>query len=280
MRIHLTTFATNRFRHRQILLGWSALANGVVDNVAHWTPRSLLAAGFESRCPEIKLTERGAGFYAWKPFIIQKKLQEIPKGDIVFYCDVGRSFPYKLLSGSLQVFFDWMNAQQQPFMPGVKIPWNGPMSQWTKRHAFIDLGIDSPRVHSESPIQASFSIWSHTRESLDIVGEWMNLSAQRQLISDDPSVLGSPELPDFCEHRWDQALLSLVCLLRELKCLDIGREAPKIDSKHPSEVAGLLGNNSIDSNLLGKSVEMSSNIIETFERILRRRFKFGKLNLI
>lgn len=58
-------------------------------------------AGFEGRCKDIKLSERGSGFWAWKPFIIDAKLREVPDGDLVFYCDVGRLHPFKLLDQPL-----------------------------------------------------------------------------------------------------------------------------------------------------------------------------------
>jgi len=276
MRIHLVIFGTPRFRHRQFLLAWSALANKVVDAVTYWTPKELLAAGFQNRCPTIRLSERGSGFYAWKPFIIQKKLEETPEGDIVFYCDVGRTFPYKLLSGSLQVFLDWMKTHKQSVMPGIKIPWGGPMSMWTKRDAFVSMSMDSPQVHSSSPIQASFSIWINSPVSRDIINEWMALSADRQMISDDPSKLGFPDLPDFYEHRHDQSLLSLVCLKRGLQGIDVGANLPSVDSKHPSEVAKFLNDKRIKLSLNGKLVERLASVIERAERVARKWIKFNE----
>jgi hypothetical protein len=276
MHTHLVTFATPRFRHRQLFLGWSALANKVVDSVTHWTPDKLLAAGFENRCPTIRLTERGSGFYAWKPFIIQKKLEVAPEGDIVFYCDVGRTFPYKLLSSSLQVFLDWMKTHKQSIMPGIQIPWGGPMSMWTKRDAFVVTSLDTPSIHASAPIQASFSIWINGLDSKEIVADWMSLSAQRQMISDDPSVLGLPELSGYKEHRHDQSILSLVCLKRGLQGIDLAPNLPSVDPKHPTEVARFLSGKRIEPALEGKLVERLSRLIEKSEWFARKWIKFNK----
>ena len=276
MPIHLVTFASPRFRHRQLFLGWSALAYGVANSVTHWTPNKLLAAGFENRCPTIRLSERGSGFYAWKPFIIQKKLEEMPEGDIIFYCDVGRTFPYKLLSGSLQFFLDWMKTHKQSVMPGIKIPWGGPMSMWTKRDAFVSMAMDTPEVYSSSPIQASFSIWVNNPESRGIVSEWMVISGNRQMISDDPSKLGFPELPDFYEHRHDQSLLSLVCLKRRIEGMDVGCDMPSVDAKHPSEVARLLSGKTAESTAQGRLVAGLASVVERLEWTARKRIKFNE----
>jgi len=234
-----------------------------------------MATGFQARCPSIKLNERGCGFYSWKPFIIQKKLEETLEGEIVFYCDVGRTFPYKLLSSSLNVFLNWMQDNQQSIMPGVQIPWNGPMSMWTKRDAFELMSMDSPQVHSSAPIQASFSIWISNPNSKDIVNEWMNFSADRKMISDDPSKLGLTELPDFHEHRWDQSLLSLLCFKKKLKGLEVGLHPPDIDLKNPSEVATFLSGYTSEPTSSGKLVAQFSSGIEKLEKIARKHIKFN-----
>lgn len=276
MRIHLVTFATPRFRHRQLFLGWSALANKVVDSVTNWTPKKLMAAGFENRCPTIRLSERGSGFYTWKPFIIQKKLEETTEGDIVFYCDVGRTFPYKLLRGSPKVFLDWMKTHKQSVMPGIKIPWGGPMSMWTKRDAFVSMSMDTPSIHATAPIQASFCIWINGLDSKEIVAEWMNLSAQRQLISDDPCVMGLPELSAYKEHRHDQSLLSLVCLKRRIDGMDIGRDMPSVDAKNPSDVANLLSGKTGDFTAQGRLVAVLASVVERIEWSVRKWIKFNE----
>lgn len=209
MRIHLITYATPRFRLRQHVLGWSARLNHVVDTVTSWTPTMLRAAGFEDRIKDIRLDERGSGFWAWKPFIIEAKLREVPDGDLVFYCDVGRLYPFKLLDQSIVSYLRWMEAVAQDLLPGVQIPWSGDVSVWTKREALVMTGMDRPEIHTASPVQASFSIWRVGSKSRDFVGQWLDLCAQRALISDDPNQLEYPELPSFRAHRHDQALLTL-----------------------------------------------------------------------
>jgi hypothetical protein len=161
-------------------------------------------------------------------------------------------------------------------MPGVQIPWNGPMSIWTKRDAFVATSLDTPSIHAAAPIQASFSIWINNPESRDIINEWMALSADRQMISDDPSKLGFPELPDFYEHRHDQSLLSLVCLKRGLLSIDLGSNLPNVDSKHPSEVAKFLRGKRNKTSLKGQLIEQFARVIERLEWLTRKWVKFNE----
>jgi hypothetical protein len=107
-KIHLVSYATPQYRHWQIILGLSARLNGVVDAVDSWSLGKLKKVGFEKIIPEIRLNERGSGFWSWKPFIIQKRLNEIPDGDVVLYCDVGRIYPFKLLDRSIAPCLRWM----------------------------------------------------------------------------------------------------------------------------------------------------------------------------
>jgi hypothetical protein len=275
--IHLVTYATPRFRLRQMILGTSGKVNGVVDRVTSWSPEKLLKAGFEERCKGIKLSERGSGFWAWKPFVIDAKLREVPDGDLVFYCDVGRTYPFKQLTGSIVPFLEWMAIHGQTMLPGLSIPWKGPMSMWTKRDAFHFTGMDSPEIHRAIPLQASFSFWTASDVTRAFVAEWMDLASRRALISDDPSSCGIPELPDFHDHRHDQSLLTLCCLKHGLKGLDLGNQMPSFDTQHPSEIARWINGGKLSQiPLAGRMLKVAAWPLETLEARLRRNVSFGQ----
>ncbi len=240
MRIHLVTYATPRFLHRQWILGVSATAHRVVDTVTCWTPARLKQSGFGRVAPDIRLDERGSGFWSWKPYIIHKKLSDVPDGDLVFYCDVGRRFPYKILDRPLNPFLEWMNQAGQDFMPGLQIGWRGPLSTWIKRDAFVLTGMDQPSAWAAPTVQASFSLWRSSQATRDFVRQWLEWCSDRRLISDDPSTCGQPELPDFHEHRHDQSLLTLYCLKSGAKALELGDKPLPIDTRDPAQVISWL----------------------------------------
>ena len=277
MKIHLVTYATPRFRLRQLVLGGSARLNQVADTVTSWTPEMLRDAGFEERVKNIKLSERGSGFWAWKPFIIDARLREVPDGDLVFYCDVGRLYPFKLLDQPIRPFVRWMDEHGQDVMPGVKIPWEGATSVWTKREALVATDMDRPEIHAAAPVQASFSIWRAGAKSREFAGQWLDLCAQRRLISDDPGDEGLCELSGFRGHRHDQALLTLCCLAQGISGLDIGSDKPAIDARHPSQVSRFrFGETPAHPTLSGRLLRAAIWPLEQIEQRLRRQVKFGK----
>jgi hypothetical protein len=276
MRIHLVTYATPRFQIRQTLLGLSARLNHVADTVTAWNPKSLRQAGFATDLPEINLADRGSGFWAWKPYIILRKLNEVPDDDIVFYCDVGRRYPFKTLEMPVAPYLEWMRINGQSVMPGLHIPWEGPMSMWTKRAAFQAIGLDTQNAHQSPPIQASFSLWRAGDSSRSLCKQWLDLCSQAHLINDDPSPAPLLELPGYFEHRHDQSLLTLSCLKAGIHGIDIGRNTPDCDTRHPDEILQVMGHSRSNPTVLGRFAKGFATLIATAERLIRRRIKFGE----
>jgi hypothetical protein len=272
-RVHLVTFATSQFRHRQAILSLSARLNGVCGEVSEWTVSRLQSEGFEKSVPGIGLHERGAGFYAWKPFVISQTLKMAEDGEVVLYCDVGRVYPFKLLDQPLDPFLDWMRGRGQDVMPGIEIPWDGPMIRWTKRDALMALGMDTPEVHFSTPIQASFSIWRVSQSSRAFASEWLGLCGQRQLVSDDPCLAPEGEYHEFQENRWDQALLSLLCMKRGVRGIFLGAHPPSFDAKNPSEVLKIKWPDKIDrtQSIAGMAIRTASQMMSLIEKPFRGR---------
>jgi hypothetical protein len=274
-RIHLVSYATPQFRHRQIILGLSARLNGVVDTSIAWTTNKLKSEGFAERVPGIGLDERGSGFWSWKPFIIQKHLNELPEGDVLLYCDVGRIYPFKLLDQPLNPYLRWMEEQGQEVMPGIEIPWDGPMSHWTKREALLFLDLDRPEILGASPLQASFSVWKSGDFSKRLADKWMNLCARRNLVSDDPSTSLLGEHSDFRENRHDQALLSLLCIKEGVSGLFLGKERPCIDIRNPSQVSRVVFEEN-PIGIAGRILRVMVYLIENLEKIIKKIILYNK----
>jgi hypothetical protein len=274
-RFHLVSYATSQFRHRQWFLGASARANHVVTSVTAWTPRMLVDAGFLEQAPGISISERGSGYWAWKPFIIRDALNRIPEGEFVLYCDVGRKYPYLLLNESLNPFVDWMHQQGQDVLPGVQIPWSGSMEKWTKRAAFTGTEVDGSEALAAIPIQASFSLWRSGPTARSFVDEWMTWCFKRNLVSDDHCPSNDTESSVFVGHRHDQSLLTLKALKEGMIGLDIGTEAPAFNDRDPNEILRLLTGHQQKTGLIGRALCSGAFLTEAAERLARKFFKFG-----
>ena len=276
MPFHLVSYATAKYRHRQVFLTASAISNQIVRTETSWTPQSLIAAGFSEIAPDISLIERGSGFWAWKPFIILKALESAAAGEVILYCDAGRKYPYILLDTPLDPFVTWMEENRQDIMPGISIPWNGPMSVWTKNDAFEATGADGESIRRAEPIQASFSLWRNTADTKEFVREWLSWCIQRQLVSDDPSVSVKTEAADFKAHRHDQSLLNLCCHKHGIKGIDIGASQPRYNERDPSHILKHVFGAEAHTTTCGKAIALAANPIQAIEQTLRERITFGK----
>ncbi len=276
MPFHLVSYATAKYRHRQIFLSASGVANGVVKMATSWDARKLIAAGFSRLAPGISLSERGSGFWAWKPFIILRALEAAADGDIVLYCDAGRKYPYILLDTPLDPFLSWMDLNGQDIMPGVNIPWNGPMSTWTKHDAFAGTGVDGESVRQAAPIQASFSLWRNQDGTREFVREWLSWCVQRQLVSDDPSIGVRSESPNFKAHRHDQSLLNLGCHKHGITGIDVGSAEPPFNERDPSHVLKHVFGSERRTTPSGRAIALAARPIQLIEQTLRERIRFGR----
>lgn len=158
-------------------------------------------------------------------------------------------------------------------MPGVLIPWNGPMSRWTKRDAFVITEMDKPDFHSTSPIQASFSLWKVGKESKAIADQWLDWCSDRRLITDDANTCGKENLLDYQDHRHDQSLLTLLCLQQGITGLSIGDCKPRFDEKNPADISQLLGKTEAIGGLSMLILKRLSSLAEVMEVIPRKLIK-------
>jgi hypothetical protein len=235
LRVHFVTFATPAFRVRQWLLNWSARWFGKVDRLHVWTQATLEQDGFIARHPELFPNSTGFGWYAWKPYIILRALQDADEGDLIIYQDTGRREPV-LISRPLRTWDAYLSERGFQCVAGVRIPDWGPNQVWTKQSAFRTLGLQGPRYESAPQIQASWSVWKKTPRTEAFVREWAQLCQRLDLVGGQLEAGPDGEVAGFREHRWDQSLLTLLGLRDGLPTLG------PADSRRPD-----LNEKSIDS---------------------------------
>lgn len=141
---------------------------------------------------------RGAGFWAWKPFIIRDALTTIVHpNDIVVYMDASTTLtedPTSVIESVQDILVcdsSWVNRD------------------WVKKDAFHFMHCDGDRYYNATQVWAGTVILRNTETTMDFVDDWLKYCCDRRIISDDPSVSG-PELPTFRDHRHDQSVLTLL----------------------------------------------------------------------
>jgi tetratricopeptide (TPR) repeat protein len=205
--VTLVTFGSPAFRPLQERLADSAFALNEIHEVVLWTLADLQATQYYRNHPTLLDRPRGAGFWAWKPYILLRALMEGAEGDYVIYYNCGRGEGNRITT-SIQPLLDWCTRQPSGMLPGVRRPVFGPNRHWTKRDCFHFMDCDSAKYWEHPPIGIQVSAWRNTPAVRAFLHEWMKYCLDPRIVSDHANVCGLPNLEGFFDHRQDQSVLT------------------------------------------------------------------------
>lgn len=203
--IKLTTFCDDRMTISATKCVQSAMKFGATD-YSIWTPNDL-DHQFKQTMHYVLQHVRGAGFYAWKPYVVQQEMLRLNDGDILVWCDAGNEW-----IGDIHRAIAAMDQDILLFDNGWK------HVEWCKMdvlkailpdRCFISSGLPPAETRFEkdrNQVQASTFFIRVTPETRKFVQEWFAWSLMPGMIDNEPSVL--PNVPGFQQHRWDQSILT------------------------------------------------------------------------
>ena len=208
---YLVSYATGKFLASQKVLAESAQRHGI-DKVVAWGRDTLEQTTFYKLHKDTLEQPRGAGFWLWKPFIIERLLTKIAPGDVLVYLDAGM----EVISDLSPLLALCIEKKGLLIFAGHYDDWGAPGAnlcrKWTKRDCFVGMECDEPRYHDGRMLDASLIVLAKTDASRAFVHEWSLYCRQSQLLTDEPNICGLPNFPDFIDHRHDQSILSLLAI--------------------------------------------------------------------
>jgi len=212
------SYATEEFAHRRDHLCDSASAVGFSD-VRRLSPQDFKNTDFARDNADILGRARGGGYWLWKPYLILKSLRNMSRGDLLVYCDAGRTgyyrfraFPHRLAARAM--------AKASGYLLGPVISQHGPLSRWTKRDCLHLINMDRPDILKRPMIQATWSFWTPTPEAFSFLETWLVFCRDPRCLTDDPNTCGKENYPDFEDHRHDQSILTLLAYRDSAPYLD------------------------------------------------------------
>ena len=149
--------------------------------------------------------QKGAGYWIWKPYIVNKRLSEIRDGDTLVYLDAGcsiRSKGEKRFGEYLDMLGDsecGVMAFQLPYLE----------KEWTVKEIFqhFDLEPDGELANT-GQIMGGCCIIRKTGQAVEIVEQWYNTLAANPLLFTDH--YSDNQAPYFRENRHDQSVFSII----------------------------------------------------------------------
>lgn len=146
---------------------------------------------------------RGAGYWLWKPYFVNKAMQNCSDGDILIYGDAGVEF-----IAPFQYIIDVMDQDIFLFSNGHR------HVEWCKMDC-MDKMLKEPVSFDQEQVQASVIFFKVNQFTRDFVKEWSLWCQMPGMIDDSPSVL--PNIPTFAQHRYDQAILCNLSIKYKIK---------------------------------------------------------------
>ena len=82
--------------------------------------------------------------------------------------------------------------------------------QFSKRDAFILMGVDTPIFSETYQYMAGIQIYKKSEYTVKFIQNWLNYCQDKRIISDDRNTLKYDNYPGFISNRHDQTALSLL----------------------------------------------------------------------
>lgn len=153
---------------------------------------------------------RGAGFWIWKPYFILRVMETMSSDDWLMYTDSGMYF----------VKNPWGHILDNESMMGDKglmaFGKCGLNKQYTKRDAFLLMGLDQPKYTDSEQITASVVVCKNTPFATSFVKEWLTYAQDPRILTDLSNTQRLPNYPEFRDHRHDQSIMSLLCIKHDI----------------------------------------------------------------
>ena len=179
----------------------SAIEVGKVDEHYSYSPKDI-DKDFWKKNKEILSRKRGSGYWLWKPYLILKTFKEkLNDGDYLIYTDAAILY----MNSTYQVI-DFLKEQNaEMWMNRLTLK----EKIWSKRDAFILLGVDMPFYSETNQYMGGIQIYRKSKYTEKFLEELLYYSQDKRLITDEPNTQGLNNYPNFRDNRHDQTILSL-----------------------------------------------------------------------
>lgn len=220
MKIYLITYGSGKFKYSSKRVSKEAESLGFFSKVFVFSESDL---PISIKSSPLFYNNKGGGFWLWKPYIIDKVLNEIEEGDIVVYSDAGNelfnsdkwSEYFILLKNYDSIFFQYKenfnygwNKFNSEYNDSPKLKF------WTKSSTvnhFRELFSSDNDWLEKNKIWAGLIFIKKTKHTQDLIKEWLtNMLFFPHIVCDLFEYEKINQIEGFSQHRHDQSILSIL----------------------------------------------------------------------
>ncbi len=199
--IYVITYADEKYKATQNYCEYTAYKYGA--NTVYKFDKFDIDKNFMNNNNAILDLPKGGGYWLWKPYFINKVMNECNEGDWIIYTDSALYF-----NRNLKEHLDAYIRQNKKFIVQET---RFLEKQFTKADVLEALDCNDSKYINSKQIAATVIVMQNCQESKEIVAEWLKYSQNKKLITDEIII---PNCKEFIENRHDQSLLSLICKKR------------------------------------------------------------------
>lgn len=204
MNWHLVTYSDDNFKEYKDFLNQTHKDSfSICSYSREWLETTEFYSNNKSLLDDVK----GAGWWAWKPYVILDAVEKSNPGDFIVYCDCRDMF-----SPGLK---EYVKSTVDDSDICLLLVGNNPNRQYTKRDCFVLMDCDSEDYWNSNQLEAGFMVWKSCEETKRVLKNWLNACLNFDIISDSPSKYAE-EFEDFKEHRSDQSILTNIAITEGL----------------------------------------------------------------
>ena len=159
---------------------------------------------FVNKNKEILESHRGGGYWLWKPYIINKILDQIMEGDYLFYMDS----KYYFTEDFTDLYTKFMENNDILVWGNKPNESTNEIKNFCKLDVILKYNITRMAfIENRNEFWAGALLIKKTSFIQKMMNEWLSMCCNYEDISDSPSI---KQKPCFIDHRHDQSLLSIV----------------------------------------------------------------------
>jgi len=202
--IHLITYGNHKFENSKERLYNEALNTNWFDTITVYGPQDLDDI-FKNNFKEILNKSRIGGYGIWRPYIINKKLEEINYNDILIYLDAGCSINQKGKK-RLDEYIELLNNNDEGI---ISFQMNHIEKKYTTKEIFsyFNINIDS-NISNTGQILDGILIMRKCKNLININNIWLKAVYDNPLLFTDH--YNKNQESYFIDNRHEQSVLSVI----------------------------------------------------------------------
>ena len=205
---NVATFAggSPRFYLSALRLGRIAKKMPGIANVRIFNKKDLKLLDKNISCiVEENKSQRGYGYWLWKPLVVREGLkQSIRQGHHFIYLDAGCEI--NINENSTQRLQDYAYIADQSGPIAMVLP-RSTLAQWCKRKTLDHFDISLDEARSIPLMEAGVLLFGLDPANHDFINAWLESARFEGGRLFDDSTGPLPEYPEFIDHRHDSAVL-------------------------------------------------------------------------